>query len=285
MNKKRVAAVLDYIIFVAGGIMYAIAINVFLAPNHIAPGGAGGLATVFNYLTGFPIGTAIFIINTPLFVWGRKLLGKVFFIKTLVVTVFISIGVDFIKFIPKYTGDRLLASIFGGLIMGVCFGFIFSRGGTSGGSDLLARIIKVRLPYYSMGKLVLIIDIFVITISTIVYKNIESGFYAVITLYISSKVVDSILNGLDFAKLIYIISDKSEEIAHQISLEIGRGATMLHGTGQFTGEDRKVLLIALKKYQMYTVRSIVRELDPHAFMIFTDATEVLGQGFKQKEVI
>jgi len=284
MSRDKLNKIIDYLIFLAGGIIYSLSLNTFLAPNLIAPGGASGLATIINYIFGLPIGIMYFVINIPLFLWGRKILGREFLIKTLVVTIALSVMTDILSFLPVYENDRLLASIFGGALNGFALGIVFARGATSGGSDLLARIIRVKKPHLTMGELVLYIDAFVIILSAIVFKNIESGFYAFITIYISTHVIDSILIGLDVAKIIYIISDKNEQIAKRIIEEIGRGATLLSGKGFFTGLERPVLFIAVKKYQIYSVKRIVRETDGNAFMIFTDATEVLGEGFKLKDI-
>lgn len=271
---------IDLASIVFGGIIYAVSVNCFTVPNKIAAGGATGLATVLYYLFKFPVGISIIMINVPLFLVSYKKLGRLFFIKTAIATFVTSIEIDMLASLPHYTEDRLLASVFGAVLAGIGLSFIFMRGIMTGGSDLLARLFKKRYPHMTLGRLLLIIDALVVIIAAIFFKDITGALYAVIVIYITSKVVDALLGGLDIGKVAYIISDKHAEICGAIIKNLDRGATMLYGRGCYSGTDRPVLLCAIRIHEVFRLKTLVREIDPNAFIIFTDATEVIGEGFK-----
>lgn len=280
-GKRYLNIGLDILSDLVGCGLFAVAMHVFIAPNQIAPGGVSGLAVVLNYLTGVHIGTWSFLLNVPLLLLGLKFLGWEFTGKTLVSVSILSIMIDYVVvFLPEYTGDALLASLFSGVLMGAGLALIFMRGSTTGGSDIISRLLQIRYPYMQMGKILLAIDIVVILFSAIVFEKMETALYGMVTVFTSAHMLDSMLYGMDTGKLLYIMSAKSAEISGRIISELHRGCTMLKSTGAFTQNDFQVLLVAVRRQQYFQLKHIVHEIDPAAFMIVTDSSEVIGEGFK-----
>jgi len=295
--KKIFRSVKDYLWIILGSIITAISINVFMVPFKIAPGGVSGVATVLHYLSfgKFPVGTTMLVLNVPLFLAGIKFIGKKFALRTLFSTIVLSLFIDATQtlstyFVEKYlsrlenssaTPDMLLYSIFGGLLMGIGLGIVFRFGATTGGSDLAARIVSHFKPNYTMGETILFIDCSVIVFAAISFQSFQLGLYSIVTLYISSKVIDAILEGVNFAKAVLIISDKSDQIAVRILKELDRGVTCLKGTGMYTGENKEVLLCVLHRGQLPQLKEMTKEVDEKAFVILADIREVLGEGFKK----
>ena len=230
-NKGRIVwgYAVDALFFLAGSVLYAVAINMFTAPNNIAPGGATGIATLVNYLSGAPIGTVMLLLNVPLFIWGWLELGYRFVARTIAATVSTSAVLDLLApFLPQYQGDTMLAAIFGGIFAGAGLALIFMRGGTTGGSDLVARLIARHFRHISMGRLILIIDVAVVLASAAVYRNYESPLYALIVIFINTRLIDNILYGVDEGngKMMFIISQKSREIAVNVQVKAPTAATV-----------------------------------------------------------
>ncbi|HHV30249.1 YitT family protein [Acetivibrio mesophilus] len=286
----------DYLLITTGSIITAISINAFMVPYKIAPGGVSGIATVIYYLTDakLPVGTAMLILNIPLFLIGIRLIGKKFIIKTLYGTILLSLLVDMTQpltdyFVTnylarveeyQYSPDILLYSIFGGLLMGAGLGLVFKSGATTGGTDLAARIVNHFVPTFTMGQTLLFIDTGIIVFAAFVFRSFQLALYAIVTLYISSKIIDAILEGVSFAKALLIISDSPQTIATSILKDLDRGVTALKGKGMFTGEDKEVLFCVVQRRQIPMVKKIVREVDKKAFIVLTDIREVLGEGFQ-----
>jgi len=283
-KEKTIGILKDILFFVAGSLIYAVSVNVFTAPNRIAPGGITGVSTMINYLSHWPIGMTSLLLNIPIFIWaimeiGYKLVGK-----TIVATVFVSISIDLVgKILPTYTGEKMLAALFGGLIEGFGLSLVFMRGGTTGGTDLVARLLGRRLRHLSMGKLMLGVDLTVVLSSVFVYHSIESALYAVITIFVSTRLIDAILYGTDTGtgKLLFIMSVKNDEIAQDILTDMDRGVTVLKSRGAYSGREGEVLLCAVRRYEVVKVKDIVRSHDHDAFMIIGDAGEISGEGFRQ----
>lgn len=281
-TKKLARYCIDYGAIFAGCILYAVSVSMFTAPNNIVPGGVTGLSTMINYLFGFPIGIMTIIINIPLFIWGAAENGKSFLGKTVLATVVAAVCIDTVGLVvPQYSGNTLLAALFGGIINGVGLALIFYGGGTTGGTDIIAKNINNHKPYLSIGKIIIIADIVVILGAMIVYGNIENGLYATITIFACSKVIDVLAYGFarDNGQLIYIISDNYEKISQNILQDMVRGVTIIDGHGAYSGEDKKVLMCAVRPRQVYKVKSIVNKTDPEAFMIVTKAGLINGRGF------
>ena len=283
MNLKKpflLKALLDFIFFVGGSILFAIGMQTFIAPNQIAPGGISAIAIVLNYLTNLPIGLWSFLLNVPLLLLGARFLGMAFTWKTLETVVIMSVLTDAFSWLPVYQGDVLLAALFGGLLMGAGMALVFLRDSTTGGVDILSRLIQLRLPYLPMGKLLLLIDIVVICISALVFGTIEVVLYSLVAVAVSSYTIDSVMYGLDRGKLVHIFSAKNQGIAKRVIEELNRGCTLLNATGAYSGEPQQALLVAVRLQQYHRLKEIVHEEDPQAFLIVTDSSEVLGEGFK-----
>lgn len=282
-KEKAAEMIKDVLSFVAGSLIYAVSVNVFTAPNRIAPGGVTGISTMINYMTHWPIGMLALLLNVPIFIWaiieiGYKLVGK-----TMVATIFVSLAIDLTAMIiPQYHGDHMLAAIFGGILEGVGLSLVFMRGGTTGGSDMVARLLGRHFRNVSMGKLMLAIDLTVVSFSAIVYQSMESALYAVIAIFVSTRLIDAFLYGTDVGtgKLLFIMSEKNDEIAKDILTDMDRGVTVLKSRGAYSGREGEVLLCAVRRYEVFKVKDIVRSNDKNAFMIVGDAGEISGEGFR-----
>ena len=286
MKNKVLSTIGDYVIIFVGAVLYATSVNTFTAPNDIAPGGLTGVSTMLHYLFSLPIGVMILVLNIPLFIWGAIENGKKFLTKTIVATVFISVLIDVMEpFSFKYEGDTLLASVFGGLLSGLGLAFIFFRGGTTGGTDIVARNIHKRVPHISMGTVILGCDALIIASAAFVYHSIESALYAVITVFVSTKVIDTVVYGIahDNGKLMFIVTDKFEELSKTIMEQVGRGVTLLDAQGAYSNDTKKVLLCALRPSQVHKTKVIVNSVDENAFIIVTTANAISGKGFASSE--
>jgi len=269
----------SYIIITIGCFICAMGFDIFLIPNKIAPGGVTGIATVLHHQFGFAVGMTMLIINIPLFLMGFRYLGGPFGIKTFYATVILSIFTDALAGLPVLTQDPLLASIFGGMVIGLGLGLTIYCNSTTGGTDLLAMLINRFLPSVSVGRILLIIDGLVVTFAAISFHNYEVGLYSAITIYLAAKLIDEIVAGADHAKGVYIISQKEAEIAEKL-LSRNRGVTALHGKGMWTGDQKEVLFCIIRPREIPKVKRVIREIDPDAFVFVTQVSEVLGDGFK-----
>ncbi len=286
MKIKIKNGALDFLALAAGAVIYALSVNYFTAPNQIAPGGATGIATVLHYLFYWPIGTTILVINLPLFVWGLVQSGWRFLSKTIIATVIVTIAIDATApFIKPYTGDVILAALFGGILSGAGLGLIFMRGATTGGSDLAAKLLAHRFRSLSMGKLILLIDLVIIAGSAVAFRNLESALYAVIAIFVSTQVIDTILYGwgVGSGKMMFIFSKENESIAQTIMQRLERGVTLLRSKGAYSGLEGYALMCAVRRPEVYKVRDIVKELDPEAFIVIGEAEEIAGEGFLPME--
>lgn len=279
MTKKQVkTGIIDILVFVLGSALYSVGVLCFAAPNNIAPGGATGLATVFNYLLGAPIGLTVLIINIPLILLCWWKIGVAFVGKTAIATVMLSLVMELLTpFLPHYTGDLLLASIFGGVSSGVGLALFFVRGSTSGGTDLIVRLLQKKYPHFSTGRFILIVDLVVIALSAIVYKNVESALYALIYIFISTQVIDSVLFGQINAKVLTVITTRGTEVSEKITKNFSRGATILTAKGGYTEAEKTMVYCAVRKSQVSAITKAIREIDPKAFVVISKADEIVGE--------
>lgn len=272
----------DYFIISAGGVIYALSVVMFTSPNNIAPGGLTGIATVLNYLFSAPIGTLILIMNVPLFIIGAKAIGRHFLGKSILGTVVVSLAIDILMpFVPAYKGDMMLACIFGGILNGLGLALIFARGGTTGGTDIIATLIHRKNPHISMGYIILASDALIITFAALIYGSIEAALYAVIAIFVSTKLIDVIIYGTsrNNGKMMFIITKKHKEILPQLLNEISRGVTVLDAKGGYSGNSIKLLVCALRPQQVFKANEIATKADPNAFIIVTTAGTINGLGF------
>lgn len=280
--KQKIKEILIDILFCGiGGMLFSLSVNMFTSPNQIAPGGFTGIATLLNYLFELPIGTMIFILNIPLFALAYKFFGRDFIFKTLIVTLYVSLIIDLTeRFIPTYAGDRLLAALFGGVLSGGGLALVFLRGATTGGTDILAKLLRIKWPYISMGSVILFADLAVVIASGFVYRNIESVLYAIIVLFVSSRSIDYMLYGRGYGKVLTIFTTNGEEMAKTITDEMRRGVSIAPAKGGYTGENRSMLICAVRISEVPKLSKIIKKNDPDAFVIITEAGEIFGRGFK-----
>ena len=264
---------------VLGCLIGALAYPWFLVPNHIAPGGLTGLATVFNYLFGWPVGTTSLLMNIPLFLVGFKAMGGGFAIRSLAATLLFSLFIDLLP-LGCLTQDPMLASVFGGALLGVGLGLILRAGATTGGTDMAARMVHKHLPYLSVGMILFAIDGIVVVLAGI-YIHIEHALYAFISIYVSSMLINLVIDGPTTEKACYVITSAYEQVKTEVMAELNRGVTLLSAKGGFSGEERPILLCVVSAQEVARLKMIVRRTDDKAFVFISDAHEVLGEGFRQ----
>lgn len=280
VNAKIRRFLTDTLTYVFGGALYSVAVNCFLSENHILNGGFTGLATAINYLFGLPIGTVIFLLNIPLFIIAFKKLGVRFVISSFFATAIMSALIDAGAFLPVYRGDLLLASVFGGALSGMGLGIIFINGATTGGTDIIAKLVCMKYPHISLGKIIFLIDLVIIILGGLVYRNIESPLYAAVVIFVSTQTVDYIIFGVHRSSLILIVTDKGDEMRSMIVNEINRGVTVLKGNGGYTNAEKDILICACYDNQTGKFIKKIKSFDEKAFLIITNAKEILGEGFK-----
>lgn len=268
----------DIVLISAGAFIYAFGVNYFFVANKLADGGIAGISVILHYLFNFNISTTYLVLNVPLVIMGYKLIGGKFIIKTFYGTAMTSLA---FRVFQNYLGpmdDKLIASIFGGLIIGIGLGTIFVGGGSSGGADILVKILN---KYFDIpvGKAFLALDFFVLSVLGILFGR-DIFMYTLVGLFISTKAIDFIQDGVDKAKALMIISDKSEEIKNEIMKQTGRGVTIINARGGYTNDNKEVLYCILGRYEVTTVKRIVKNIDRKAFMSISEVSEVLGEGFK-----
>ena len=276
---------LDAAFFLVGSLLYAVSVNTFTAPNNIAPGGFTGIATMLNYLFELPIGATIVAMNLPFFIWGALELGKNFLVKVVIGTILTSLAIDATApYLPVYQGDMMLTCIFGGLLGGAGLALIFMRGGATGGTDLIAKLLTRRIRVLSFAHLILAADLVVILSTVPVYGTIESPLYALVMLFVMTKVIDMVMYGTDSGtgKMLFVISRQSQPIKDRILREMDRGVTELKSRGGFSGVEGEVLLCVVRRGEMHRVFDIVKQEDDKAFVIVGDAHEITGEGFREE---
>ena len=282
MNKKYKLRNFIYEIIetLIGSFIMAAAVSLFLLPNELSSGGFSGIATVLYYLFKFPVGTTIIVLNIPLFILATFKIGKKFLFKALIGTTSLSIFIDILDKLTPLTNDKILACVYGGILTGLGTALILRAHSSTGGSDLAGNIIKEYKPMARTGNLITIIDAVIVLLNVVFLKKIEIGLYSAITIYLMGKIIDIIFEGIYFTKLVFIISDKNEELTRIIEKEVKRGVTGLYGKGMYTEKEKLVLMCAIGRKELAELKSKIKEADPNAFLIITNSREVLGIGFK-----
>ena len=278
--KKHLHPALKYLGIVGASLLYAAAIALFLDPNQLAPGGVSGIAIILNRLTNLPTGTLILLMNIPLLALGMWKLGWKFVLSTVVAVAASSVFTDLLAPYGPLTTDPLLAACAGGGLLAVGMGILFKLGATSGGTDILIRVIKLKYKHLKTGSLFLATDCCVIAASALVFGDMDLALYAAIATIVSSFCLDLVLYGRDEAKLVYLITDHEKAIANRLLEELEIGVTYLHGQGAYTRDNKKVILCAMQKRLLPKVQEIAMEEDPFVFLIVTSASEIFGEGFK-----
>ena len=283
MKKPQITkeTVVSYLFITLGSLVYALGQLYFIKPLHIPMGGVSGLALVANFLWSLPIGVVTIVLNIPLLFLGWKNMGKEFFAKTAFAIVVSSVFTDLLEpLLPAFDGEMLIAALYGGIVMGVGYGMIFRAGGTTGGVDIIAKWIN-RQKDIPIGTTNLIANAVVIVASALIYGNLDSALYAMITSYLTSMVIDKMVYGMDAQKSAMIITSKPKEVAGAVMEELHRGCTGMEGTGMYTGDKRAVLICAVRRHETGTLKKLILEKDENAFMMISNISEVFGHNFKR----
>ena len=269
-------------LLLVGALIYGIGTHAFVEPAHIAPGGAMGIALMVNHFADLPIGLLTLAINIPLLVLAWFSLSHRFAVSTAFATAVCSFILDFMvaPVCPVYTGDRILCSLYGGILSGVGMGLIFMAGMTTGGSDILGYVLQKKRPPLSIGRALMAVDGVILLMSIYVFGNIDAALFGLVSLFATTKVIDSVIYGGDASTMATVVTRKPREIARRIIADLDRSATLVQATGAYSGKDTSVLLCTVRKSQFQRLRKIVYEADPGAFLMATEASEVLGDGFK-----
>ena len=274
---------LDLLFIALGSAVYAVGVNAFTAPNNIAAGGVTGVATMLHYLFSTPIGLVAFLINVPIVLWAIVDIGYKLVTKTMLAIFMSSLLIDlFSHFVPAYRGDHILVSLFAGVCEGVGLSLVFVRGATTGGTDLVARLLARRLPHLSMGKLMLAVDGLIVVASGFVFGSVENAMYACIVIVISTKIIDAILYGTDIGtgKMFFVMSPNVRQMGDRVIQEMERTVTYLDSKGGYTQEPGETMLCVVRRYELHQLQTIIREEDKHAFVIVGEAGQITGEGFR-----
>lgn len=281
-HSKSLSMLWKWLLITLGSAVYALGFNWCYKPNDIASGGVTGIAQVINAMCPtIPVGVMVILLNIPLFLLGWKLLGGRLLVSSLYAMAISSVFIDVLDLFYQFqTMDLMLGAIFGGVLMGLSLGLVLMAGATTGGTDLLARLLKLKLAWLPMGKLLLVVDLVVIVVAALCFQNLYSALYGIVALYITSLVMDLVLYGTDTAAVAYIISDHTEEVTRYITHDLDRGVTILNGRGGWSNQEKNVLLVAFKQREIVKLKASVKEIDPNAFLIVCQTHEVLGEGFR-----
>lgn len=275
---KRI--ILDYIVITIAAFLQAVAISLFLDPNQLAPGGVTGISIILSRLIPIETGTIFLLVNIPILAIGLWKFGWKFILSTIYCTSLVSLFTNLLAPVGAVTNDRILAAIAGSILVAVGIGWVFKAGSTSGGTDIIIKLLRLRFPYIKTGAMFFITDVCIVTISAIVFRDLDVALYAGIAVVLTSFILDMVLYGRDGAKLIYIISDHSEEITQRLLEELDVGVTHIQGSGAYSKKDKNVIMCVVRKQLAPKTEEIVKEEDPLAFMIVTSATEIYGEGYK-----
>jgi uncharacterized membrane-anchored protein YitT (DUF2179 family) len=279
-NKGKIAKRGFFILI--GAILMAVGIEIFLVPNSIMDGGIVGISIITAHLSGIPLGLFLFVLNIPFFYIGYKQIGKTFAFSTLFGITIMSITTAYLHHVPAFTEDLLLATVFGGIILGAGVGLVIRYGGSLDGSEILAILLNKKLPF-SVGEIIMFFNIFIFTVGGFVF-GWNNAMYSVLTYFIAYKTIDIVVDGLDESKSAWIISDMPEEIGEALMARLGRGVTYLKGKGAFTGDEKKVIFCVVTRLEEAKLKSIIEDIDPSAFLAVADIAEVRGGRFKKKDI-
>lgn len=265
-----------------GAVFMSIGLEIFLVPNKVIDGGITGISIMLSYLTGWKLGFFIFLLNLPFFFLGYKQIGKTFAVSTLYGIIVLSISTTLLHQVPAFTEDILLASLFGGMILGIGVGIVIRYGGSLDGTEILAILSSKKLPF-SVGEIVMFFNIFILGSAGFVFSW-DRAMYSILAYFVAYKTMDVVIAGLDESKFVWIISEDSQEIGDAILHRLGRGVTYLSGEGAYSGEDKKVIFCVINRLEEAKLKDIVKEYDSSAFLAVGDIAEVRGGRFKKKDI-
>lgn len=281
MNKKIYEhPLVNYIQIALGAGIYAVGVSLFLDPNSLAPGGVTGIAIIMNRMLGVETGTWFLLLNVPVLLVGLWKFGMKFLLSTIYCTALVAVFTNILSRYDPITNDRFLACIVGGTLLAVGIGLVFKAKATTGGTDIVVKLLRLKFPHMKTGGLFLSIDAVIVAASAFLLQDVEVALYAGICIFLISQVLDFVLYGRDEAKLIYIISDCHEKIAGRLLEDLDVGVTYVEGVGAYSGKDKRVIMCAVKKPLAPKTEDVVKEEDPLAFMIVTSASEIYGEGYK-----
>ncbi len=276
--KKRIK---NFIMMTIGAIIYAAAVSLFLDPNSLAPGGVTGISIILSRVIPIETGTLILLLNIPILILGTWKFGWKFIISTIYCIVIISPLTNFFSsHFGAVTDDLFLAALAGGALMAVGMGMVFKAKATTGGMDIIVKILRLKMPHLKTGNLFLLMDAVIVTCAAFVFQDIDRAMYAGMTVIVTSLALDVVLYGKDEAKLIYIISDKSEAITKRLLDDLDIGVTYVRGIGAYSGKEKNVIMCVVKKHIYPKMEDVVKQEDPHAFLIVSSAMEIYGEGYK-----
>ena len=277
----------DILLWVVGTLMYAVSVVIFVRPLEISSGGLTGLGIIVNHLFPFiPIGTFTLVMNIPLFIAAWKCFGLKFIARTMAATALLSVFIDVLgglsdRYGWAYTGsDTLMGAVFGGVIAGIGLGIVFLAGATTGGFDIAGRLLKLAFPHIAVGKLILLCDAAVVILTAVMYKSFESLLYSIVTVFLISVALDYVIKERDHSKMMLVITSHPDEVKKDIMLQMGRGVSLIHAEGGYTGEEKKMLMCVVRTHEVPRVRKLIEQYDANPFIIIADSSEVLGEGFK-----
>lgn len=280
-KKKGNGEIKNYFYIIIGTMLCGLGINLFYVPQNLVSGGISGVALIVYRIFGIPMGLFMIILNVPIFIIGVKVIGGKFGVKSLVGTFLLSLFIDICEGIAPITENLMLCALFGGVTVGISMGIVFLAGASSGGTDVLAKLGNKLIPVIDVGKWLFLIDIIIILSGGITFGNYELMLYGVVALFVTSYMIDFILAGADFAKVVYIISPKADEIAKRVIFELKRGVTGIYSKGMYKQNDTLMLMCIVKKFEFTRLKQIAKSIDSNAFIILTQAREVAGEGFKK----
>lgn len=272
--------VLDFIIITAASVTYGMGVSLFIDPNNMAPGGVTGLSIILSRVVPLGTGTLILVINIPIIILGIWKFGFRFIISTFYAIFMTSFFTNVFAGFGAATEDILLAALAGSVLIASSIGVIFKRGATTGGTDIIVKCLRLKYPHLKTGALFFMMDVCIVALSGVVFRNIDSALYAGISVVVTAVVLDMVLYGRDGAKLVYIISDRQKSITGRLLEELNIGVTRLSGEGAFSGTEKKIIMCVVRKPLEPKVEEVVKEEDADAFMIVTSATEIFGEGYK-----
>lgn len=272
---------LDMFYLVLGCLLMAIGTSLFLLPNQLSSGGFTGIATIIYYLFHFPLGTVMFVLNVPFLLWAFFKIGKELLVKSLIGTTVLAAFIDIFDQFPALTNDPFLACIYGGFCIGIGLALVLKSNSSTGGTDLISYVAKAYKPYVQTSSLIVIIDIVIITLNVFFFRQVEIGLYSAISIYIVGKMIDIIFEGVNFTKMMFIISNQYKEIASEVGKQLERGSTAIYAKGMYTKEKRMMLLCVGSRNEIAKIKQIATKIDPKAFIIISNARETWGKGFKR----
>ena len=272
----------DLTAILLGCALIAAALDMFIIPNHFSPGGVSGLAAALAELIPLSVGTLALIINLPLILTAWHVLGLKQLLRTLVATVLLSVFIDaFTRFLPVYAGNPLLAAALGGVLSGLGIGLLFLRGISTGGTDLLSILLVRVMPNLPIGNLMLFADTAVVVVAVLVFRDIEIALYSFVIIFVTARVTDAIMDGANYAKVIFVVTDRGDELCHVLNTQTLRGVTVVPAKGGYSGDDKRIVLTVTRQNVLAQTLALIKMTDPQAFSFVVNAAEVHGEGFRR----